>query len=79
MIEATLNLPSIPGGKKLIYNQHDLLSYAHYEFARMGEVIRYSRKLAEIRLRKEFRTLECRGRKLSFGELQKSLKTIIPV
>jgi len=48
VIEATLNLPSIPGGKKLIYNHIDLPLTPISDFARLGESNPVFRKLAEI-------------------------------
>ncbi len=48
VIDATLNLPSIPGGKKLIYNHINLPLTPITDFARLGESNPVFRKLAEI-------------------------------
>jgi threonine dehydrogenase-like Zn-dependent dehydrogenase len=48
VIEATLNLPTIPGGKKLIYNHIDLPLTPITDFARLGESNPVFHKLAEI-------------------------------
>jgi threonine dehydrogenase-like Zn-dependent dehydrogenase len=47
-IEATLNLPKIPGGKKLIYNHISLPLTAISDFAELGKTDPLFRKLAEI-------------------------------
>lgn len=48
--EATLNLPSIPGGKKLIYTQISLPLIAIADFRKMGETDPLFAKLADITL-----------------------------
>lgn len=48
VIEATLNLPTLPGGKKVIYNHIELPLTAISDFARLGETEPLFRKLAEI-------------------------------
>lgn len=46
--ETTKNLPSIPGGKKLIYTNIDLPLTAIDDFARLGETDPFFARLAEI-------------------------------
>ena len=46
--EATLNLPGIPGGKKLIYNQLDMPLTAITDFGKLGEKDPLFRDLADI-------------------------------
>lgn len=48
VIETTLNLPSIPGGKKLIYTQIDLPLTAIADFRKSGENDTVFSKLADI-------------------------------
>lgn len=48
VIDATLNLPKIPGGKKLIYNCIDMELTALDEFAEKGKENPHFAKLAEI-------------------------------
>lgn len=48
VIEATLNLPNIPGGKKLIYNHISMPLTAITDFAELGKTDSVFRKLAEI-------------------------------
>ena len=48
VIETTLNLPKIPGGKKLIYTQIDLPLTAISDFAEKGKADPMFAKLAEI-------------------------------
>lgn len=48
VIETTLNLPKIPGGKKLIYTQIDLPLTAIADFAEKGKADPLFKKLAEI-------------------------------
>lgn len=45
--EATLNLPSIPGGKKLTYTQFDMPLTAIEEFEELGKMNELYRRLAE--------------------------------
>lgn len=47
-VETTLNLPSIPGGKKLIYNHFDMPLTAIEDFAKLGEKDELFKALAEI-------------------------------
>lgn len=47
-VETTLNLPKIPGGKKLIYNQISLPLTSISDFAKLGETDPMFKKLAEI-------------------------------
>ncbi len=47
-VEATLNLPSIPGGKKLIYNHFDMPLTAIEDFAKLGETNDLFKALAEL-------------------------------
>ena len=46
-IHATLNLPEIPGGKKMIYTQIDLPLTAIEDFRKLGEENELFRKLAD--------------------------------
>ncbi len=46
--EATLNLPKIPGGKKLTYTQFDMPLTAIEDFAKLGETDLLYKKLDEI-------------------------------
>ena len=46
--ETTLNLPNIPGGKKLIYTHTDLPLTAISDFEEMGKTIPLFAKLHEI-------------------------------
>ncbi|MFT5127624.1 MAG: threonine dehydrogenase-like Zn-dependent dehydrogenase [Rhodothermales bacterium] len=46
--ETTLNLPSIPGGKKLLYTHHDLPLVAIADFAEEGKTNPFYADLAEI-------------------------------
>jgi len=46
--ETTLNLPSIPGGKKLIYTHISMPLVAIADFAKLGETDPKFAKLAEI-------------------------------
>ncbi|TFH25993.1 MAG: L-sorbose 1-phosphate reductase [Bacteroidia bacterium] len=46
--EATLNLPGIPGGKKLIYNHLDMPLTAISDFRKMGETYPLYKDLADI-------------------------------
>ncbi|MGI6238063.1 MAG: zinc-binding dehydrogenase [Christensenellales bacterium] len=48
VIDTTLNLPNIPGGKKLIYTQIDMPLTAIADFAKKGESDPMYAKLAEI-------------------------------
>jgi len=48
VIEATLNLPKIPGGKKLIYNEIELPLTAIADFAELGKSNNLFKKLAEV-------------------------------
>ena len=45
--EATLHLPSLPGGKKLTYTQFDMPLTAIEDFGRLGETDPLFRKLDE--------------------------------
>ncbi|MGI5900775.1 MAG: zinc-binding dehydrogenase [Christensenellales bacterium] len=47
-VEATKNLPNIPGGKKLLYTQLDMPLTAISDFAKLGETDPVFAKLAEI-------------------------------
>jgi hypothetical protein len=47
-MDATLSLPSIPGGKKVIYNHISLPLTAIEDFARLGEDDQLFAELAEI-------------------------------
>ena len=49
--ETTLNLPKIPGGKKLIYTQIELPLTAIADFEKLGESDPLFAKLAEITAR----------------------------
>lgn len=51
VVDTTLNLPSIPGGKKLIYTQIDLPLTAIDDFAKLGETDPLFAGLAEITAR----------------------------
>ena len=46
--DTTLNLPSIPGGKKLLYTHHDLPLVAIADFAEEGKTNPLYAALAEI-------------------------------
>ncbi len=46
--DAVINLPSIPGGKKMIYNQIDMPLTAIDDFAKLGETDPLFKRLAEI-------------------------------
>lgn len=46
--EATLNLPTLPGGKKLIYTHIDMPLTAIEDFAKQGEANPFFKNLAEI-------------------------------
>ncbi len=46
--EATLNLPKIPGGKKLIYNHVEMPLTAISDFAELGKTDPFFKKLAEL-------------------------------
>ena len=46
--EATLSLPSIPGGKKLIYNHIDMPLTAIADFRKLGETDEFFKALADI-------------------------------
>ncbi len=46
--EATLNLPNIPGGKKLIYTHIDMPLTAISDFAKLGETDSFYKDLADI-------------------------------
>lgn len=48
VIQTTLNLPKIPGGKKLIYNHTDMPLTAIDDFAKLGETDPFFKALAEI-------------------------------
>lgn len=48
VIETTLNLPHIPGGKKLIYTHHDLPLTAIADFEKQGKTNPLFKELAEI-------------------------------
>ncbi len=48
VIETTLNLPSIPGGKKLIYTNIDMPLTAISDFAELGKQDEVFQKLAEL-------------------------------
>ena len=48
VIETTLNLPAIPGGKKLIYNHINMPLTAISEFEELGKSDPFFRELAEI-------------------------------
>ena len=47
-IETTINLPNIPGGKKLLYNQIEMSLTAIEDFAKLGDSDPMFAKLAEI-------------------------------
>ena len=46
--EATLNLPGIPGGKKLIYNHLDMPLTPISDFRKLGEADPLYKELADI-------------------------------
>lgn len=48
VVDTTLNLPQIPGGKKLVYNQISMPMTAIADFAKLGETDPMFKKLAEI-------------------------------
>lgn len=48
VIDTTLNLPGIPGGKKLIYTHKDIPLTAIEDFVQLGETDLFFRELAEI-------------------------------
>ena len=48
VIPTTLNLPKIPGGKKLVYNQISMPMTAIADFAKLGETDPMFKKLAEL-------------------------------
>jgi threonine dehydrogenase-like Zn-dependent dehydrogenase len=48
VIETTLKLPSIPGGKKLIYTHKDLPLTAISDFGKLGETQTFYKELASI-------------------------------
>ena len=48
VVDTTLNLPNIRGGKKLIYTQIELPLTAIADFDKLGETDPMFRKLAEI-------------------------------
>lgn len=48
VIETTLNLPNIPGGKKLVYTHKDMPMVAIADFAKLGETDKFYKDLAEI-------------------------------
>ena len=48
VIETTLNLPKIPGGKKLIYTGIEMPLTAIADFAKLGETDEFFKGLAEI-------------------------------
>jgi threonine dehydrogenase-like Zn-dependent dehydrogenase len=48
VIDTTLNLPSIPGGKKLIYNQISMPLTAIIDFEKLGETDALYKKLAGL-------------------------------
>ena len=48
VVETTLNLPKIPGGKKLIYNQKSLPLTAIADFRKLGEGDKFFADLADI-------------------------------
>lgn len=48
VIDTTLNLPKIPGGKKLIYNHIDMPLTAIDDFAKLGETDPFFKTLSEI-------------------------------
>jgi len=48
VVETTLNLPKIPGGKKLIYTNIDLDLVALDDLAEKGKTVPMFKKLAEI-------------------------------
>ena len=48
VIETTLNLPNIPGGKKLVYTHKDMPMVALADFAKLGETDKFYKDLAEI-------------------------------
>ena len=48
VIETTLNLPNIKGGKKLIYNELDMPLTAIEDFAELGKTDPFFKDLADI-------------------------------
>ena len=48
VVDTTLNLPKIPGGKKLVYNQISMPMTALTDFAKLGETDPMFKKLAEL-------------------------------
>jgi len=46
--DAILNLPNLPGGKKLIYNQIDMPLMAISEFREKGDLVPLFAELAEL-------------------------------
>ncbi len=48
VIETTLNLPNIPGGKKLVYTHKDMPMVAISDFAELGKTDKFYADLAEI-------------------------------
>jgi len=48
VIETTLNLPNIPGGKKLVYTHKDMPMVAIADFAELGKTDKFYADLAEI-------------------------------
>ncbi|MBR6524048.1 MAG: zinc-binding dehydrogenase [Clostridia bacterium] len=48
VIETTLNLPNIPGGKKLVYTHKDMPMVALADFAELGKTDKFYADLAEI-------------------------------
>jgi threonine dehydrogenase-like Zn-dependent dehydrogenase len=48
VVDTTLNLPKIPGGKKLVYNQISMPMTALTDFAKLGETDPMYKKLAEL-------------------------------
>ena len=47
-VETTLNLPNIPGGKKLVYTHKDMPMTAIADFAELGKTDKFYADLAEI-------------------------------
>ncbi|NLK89224.1 MAG: L-sorbose 1-phosphate reductase, partial [Clostridiaceae bacterium] len=48
VVDTTLNLPKIPGGKKLVYTQISLPLTAINDFRTLGETDEIFRKLADL-------------------------------
>ena len=70
VVDTTLNLPEIGGGKKLIYTNISMELTKLEDFAEKGKTDPVYKRLAEI-ISEHNGTVECESRELSAGKTQK--------